>query len=348
MREILIVDDNISYLIHIGSQLSDDYHVLLAKSGEQALHICAHERPDLILLDVEMPGMNGFETIEKLQKNPALAHIPAIFLTADHDASTEAKALKSGARDFITKPVGKKVLLHRIELHLRISSYQSHLSATVKEMTDNIAASFAELIECRDENTGGHVIRTSKYVELLGEQLLEKGFFVDELSGEGLPMMVRATPLHDIGKIVISDRILLKPGRLDDGEFATMKLHTVIGSEILGNMHKMMPTQTYLQFAIRIAASHHERYDGNGYPYGLAGDDIPLCGRIMAIADVYDALVDNRVYRRGMSHVDARRIILDGSGSQFDPRVVEVFEECNLGFAELAESSRLLDKDEPV
>jgi putative two-component system response regulator len=238
---------------------------------------------------------------------------------------TEVRGLESGARDFITKPVEKGILLHRIELHLRFSSYQVHLENTVAKMSDSVALAFAELIECRDENTGEHVARTSKYVGMIGRRLIEMGLFVEELTPTDLQMMVRAAPFHDIGKIAISDRILLKPDRLDDEEFTLMKQHTVIGEEILKNMMARTPTQQYLHYARMIAASHHERFDGKGYPRGLSGDEIPLCGRIMAVADVYDALVDDRVYRKGMKHIEAYRIIIDGKNKSFDGRVVDAF-----------------------
>ncbi|MDR3255152.1 MAG: response regulator [Synergistaceae bacterium] len=341
MKEILVVDDNMTNLAQIEAQISNRYSVTLAKSGAQALRICERELPDLILLDVEMPVMDGFETLERLREKPVMSRVPVIFLTASRDSETEVKALKSGARDFITKPVGKNILLHRIELHLRVSLYQTRLADRVAEMTDSIATSFAEMIECRDENTGGHVIRTSKYVEMLGVEMLARKLFVSELSGGVLGMMVRAAPLHDIGKIAISDRILLKPGKLDNEEFAAIKKHAPIGADILKNMYCRMPTQAYLQFAIMIAGTHHERYDGKGYPAGLSGEEIPLCGRIMAVADVYDALVDDRVYRKGMSHKDALGIITSGAGAQFDPQVVEIFDDRNLAFAKMAEEVNL-------
>jgi putative two-component system response regulator len=171
---------------------------------------------------------------------------------------------------------------------------------------------------------------------MLGRRLIEKGIFVEELTPMDLNMMVRAAPLHDIGKIAISDRVLLKPARLDDEEFAIMQRHTVIGEEILESMISRTPTQQYLHYAKRIAASHHERYDGKGYPRGLEGDQIPLCARLMAVADVYDALVDDRVYRRGMLHAEACRIILDGKDTNFDGRVVDAFEDIHKKLAEAA------------
>jgi putative two-component system response regulator len=326
LGKILVVDDNLSSLKQIGAQLGENYEVSLAKSGPLALQICMQEKPGLILLDIEMPGMDGFETLKRLRLNRYLGSIPVIFLTGNHDTETEVRGLQSGARDFITKPVEKSILLHRIELHLRFASYQSQLENTVAKMSDSMALAFAELIECRDENTGEHVARTSRYVGMLGRKLMEMGLFTDELTSTDLDMMVRAAPFHDIGKIAISDRVLLKPDRLDDEEFAIMKQHTVIGEEIMKNMLIRTPTQQYLHYAKMIAASHHERYDGKGYPRGLKGDDIPLCGRIMSVADVYDALVDNRVYRRGMSHVEACRIIADGKGTNFDERIIDAFE----------------------
>jgi putative two-component system response regulator len=324
--KILVVDDNLPSLKQIGAQLGENYEVSLAKSGALALQICMREKPDLILLDIEMPGMDGFETLKRLRLNRYLGSIPVIFLTGNHDTETEVRGLQSGARDFITKPVEKSILFHRIELHLKFSAYQSQLESKVAKMSDSVALAFAELIECRDENTGEHVARTSRYVGMLGRKLMEMGLFTDELNPTDLDMMVRAAPFHDIGKIAVSDRVLLKPDRLDDEEFTLMKQHTVIGEEILKNMLIRTPTQQYLHYAKMIAAAHHERYDGKGYPRGLEGDAIPLCGRIMSVADVYDALVDDRVYRRGMSHVEACRIIIDGKGKNFDERVVDAFE----------------------
>jgi putative two-component system response regulator len=336
MSHILIVDDNLANLKQIQIQLSNNYQIILAKSGMQALQICSRQIPDLILLDIDMPEMDGFETIARLKQNPMLSRIPVIFLTANHDITTEIRALESGAMDFITKPFEKSILIHRIELHLRFSQYQHHLEKTVKELEDSIVLSFSELIECRDENTGGHVQRTSIYFELLGKELRNQGLFVDELSDPELDMMVRAAPLHDIGKIGISDQVLLKPGRLEEAEFEIMKTHPTIGADILRSMYERTPTQNYLKYAILIAEGHHEKYGGNGYPYGVKGDKIPLCSRIMAVADVYDALVADRVYRKAMSHAEAYSIITGGQTIHFDPRIVGAFEAVHHKFAAAA------------
>jgi putative two-component system response regulator len=208
------------------------------------------------------------------------------------------------------------------------------LEHAVTELSENLSLLFAGLIECRDENTGHHVLRTSYYVSILGQKLIEKKVFAD-LTADSVKMMMRAAPLHDIGKIAISDSVLLKPGRLDDDEFNAMKMHSAVGASIIDKMYARTPNQRYLYYAKDIAAFHHERYDGKGYPAGLMRDDIPLCARIMAVADVYDALVDNRVYRKAMSHEQACSIIIEGKGTQFDPDIVSIFELCEQAIAKL-------------
>jgi putative two-component system response regulator len=340
MKEILVVDDNEAVLKQISVFLHGTYDYSLARSGNQAVNYCARERPDLVLLDIEMPGMDGFETLRLLRQNPEFQRIPVIFLTSKHDRETEVKCLRQGARDFIRKPAEKSILLHRLELHLAISSYQTHLSSSVAIMSNILGVSMAELIECRDENTGGHVIRTSKYVEILGKELLKGNKFERDLTEYNLGLMVRAAPLHDIGKISISDKILLKRGRLTEEEFGIMKGHAPIGAKILEHMYDRTPTQDYLKYAALIASSHHERYDGKGYPYGTQKEQIPLCGRIMAVADVYDAIVEARVYREAMTHETACRIIFEGCGTQFDPVVVDSFEKCQDRFSMINKQQR--------
>jgi putative two-component system response regulator len=325
MKQILIVDDNISILKQISAHLAGTYEVSLAKSGELALQICVKTKPDLILLDVEMPGMDGFQVLSSLQNNFNTERIPVIFLTASRNAETEAKALSMGARDFIIKPAEKSILLNRINLHLRFSSYQLKAEAAGQALSDCLALVFSQFIVSRDMDPAGHVARTAKYVEFLGQTLIEQGLFQDELSLSELAIIIQASPLHDIGKIAISDRILMKAGRLDDEEFTIMKRHAAIGAEILEHMYRRNPTQHFLHYAKLIAGSHHERWDGKGYPIGLAGNEIPLCGRLVAIADVYDALINNQIYRTGIGHTEACNIITGGKGTQFDPQIVEVF-----------------------
>jgi putative two-component system response regulator len=325
-KQIMVVDDNLANLKNLQLQLSDVFQVILAKSGMQAIQICQVNQPDLILLDIDMPGIDGFETLHRFKKNPALSSIPVIFLTANHDSVMEARGLEAGAVDFVTKPFDKTILMHRIELHLRLSEYQHNLEHTVHELEDSIVLSFSEMIENRDKETGGHVLRTGTYMEMLCRWLCEAGRVKGKISEQEIPLIARAALLHDVGKIGVSDTILLKPDRLDDREFALMKKHTTIGAEILRVMYERTPTQHYLEYARIIAEGHHEKYDGSGYPFGIKGDEIPLYSRIMALADVYDALVADRVYRKAMSHDDAYQIIVSGKGTHFDPDVVDAFQ----------------------
>jgi putative two-component system response regulator len=334
-KQILVVDDNLASLKQIGAQLTSHYEISLAKSGALALQICKRERPDLILLDVEMPEMDGFQTIARLKEDPDLSPIPVIFLTGNRDTATEIRALESGAMDFITKPANKDILFHRLELHLQFAAYQTSLENTVRELENSIVTSFAELVECKDDNAGTHVLRTGKYVEILGRKLLESGTFGDALNEADLDMIVRAAPFHDIGKIGVSDTLLLKEGALTPEEYGEVKKHTLIGARFLGSVYERTPEQHYLQFAKLIAESHHEKYDGTGYPHGLAGDDIPLCARIMTVANVYDGCVTDKVYRKALGHEEACRIILDGKGTWFDPRIVDAFEGTRDQFARL-------------
>jgi putative two-component system response regulator len=347
LKTILIVDDNMASLKQMSVQLADKYEVSLAKSGEMALQICAEEKPDLILLDVEMPDMDGFETIIRLKEDAHLRHIPVIFLTGNHDAATEIKCLKSGAMDFVTKPANVDILSDRIELHLQLSAYQLHLEKMVKELEDNIGITFAELLECKDYNVGNHVLRSAEFAGLLIRELFEAGIFGNEISAEDIDIMKRAVPFHDIGKIGISDTILRKQGPLTTEEREEINTHTIIGANMLRGIYARSPGQHYLKMAITIAEGHHERYDGNGYPHGLKGDDIPLCCRIMVVANVYDSYTSDRIYRKARSHEEACQKIFEGRGTEFDPRVVDAFGKVKGKFASLHISEResIIDKE---
>jgi putative two-component system response regulator len=327
LPSILVVDDNLANLQYVRTQLSDSYRVSLAKSGPQALSMAAKSVPDLILLDIDMPGMDGFETMENLKRHEILSRVQVIYLTANRDTETELKALASGAKDFVTKPFEKDILRHRISLHISFCQYQHHLEDTVKELEDSMVASFSGLIECRDGNTGGHVVRTRQYVGILGRLLVDKGLFPEDLNAREAALITRAAPHPDIGKIGVSDSILLKEGKLTDEEYEMMKRHTTIGAKIIERMYRRAPTQNYLNYAMKIAESHHERWDGRGYPKGLAGDAIPLCSRIMAVADVYDALAEDRIYRPALPHDKALAIMAEERGRIFDPVLLDVFLE---------------------
>ena len=341
MKSILIVDDNLASLKQISVQLAETYEVLLAKSGELALQICAWEHPDLILLDVEMPGMDGFETIVHLKENPLLKQIPVIFLTSSHDAATEVKCLESGAMDFISKPANVDILRHRIDLHLQFSAYQLHLEQMVKELEDNIGISFAELLDCKDYNLADHVLRSGQYAELLARELFKSGVFKNEITAADIDMIKRAAPFHDIGKIGVSDIILLKRASLTKEEFQEICKHTTIGGQMMKQIYERTPDQTYLKMAMTIAEGHHEHYDGAGYPRGLKGDEIPLCCRIMAVANVYSV----SIYREGLSHKEACKKIRDCRGTQFDPRVVDAFDKVQEEFIAISESASPMAED---
>ena len=346
MKSVLVVDDNLISLKQISAQLSGAYEVSLAKSGELALQICEKEPPDLILLDVEMPDMDGYSTISRLKADPELARIPVIFLTGNNDPDTEVRCLNSGAMDFITKPANTDILLHRIDLHLEFSAYQLHLEHMVKEVEDNIGTAFAELLDCKDYNVAGHVLRSSEYAELLAKELFDAEIFPDQITAEDIAIIKRAAPFHDVGKIGVSDLILLKRGPLTDEEFREIQQHTLIGGRVLKTIYNRSPDQHYLKTAITIAEGHHERYDGTGYPRGLKGDDIPLCCRIMAVANVYDACVTDRVYRKGLSHEETCRKILDSRGKEFDPRIVDVFIKVQDKFSLLFTTTNKLSKNQ--
>jgi len=335
MKRLLIVDDNVVNLKQAQVLLSDRYAVTLAKSGEAALSICVEQRPDAVLLDVEMPGMNGFETIQKLKQNPESSNVPVFFITADNSTETKIRALESGAVDFVAKPINKEILLHRLSLHLDLVDYQTSLKNAVRELEDNVVTSFAELVDCKKDNTGKHVLRTRKYVKLLADELLARGKFTEELAGGKLDMIVRGSPFHDIGKLGVSDVLLLKLDPLTENEYAEIKKHTIIGANLLKTIYERAPTQHYLDYARVIAEGHHERYDGGGYPRGLSGDEIPFCCRLTSVANVYDACLTDRVYRKALNHEEACRVIIEGRGTFFDPELICVFEAVSDKFAAL-------------
>ena len=338
MKRVLVVDDNLATLQYASMQLAQSYKLLLAKSGHQALEIARKQFPDIILLDADMPEMDGFATLTAFNADVTLSRIPVIFLTANHDVKAHVRALEAGAADFIKKPFEREVLLHRVELHLRMSRYQQHLESTVKEIELTIVDSFADLIGCREDYNGGHVQRTKKYIHALALALQERGLYPDELTDQDIELMVQAAPLHDIGKIGIRDSLILKPGRLTEEERTIVRTHTVIGARALESLYERIPTQQYLRYAILMAEGHHEHYDGSGYPYGLSGNDIPLCNRLLAVVNVYDALINDSVYRKALSHEDACHVLAEGRGSEFDPQILDIFLEIHEEFANIYET----------
>lgn len=339
---ILVVDDAPANLNLVAGLLNKQYRVKLASSGAKALELARRAPPDLILLDVMMPEMDGHEVCRRLKADPATGHVPVIFLTAMQDPQDEAMSFEAGGADFIPKPIRPPVLHARVRTHLQNKSFQDYLrssNATLKhELDDRLAQldrlrestlyvmiSFAEF---RDQETGNHVKRTQEYVRVLGTHLWTQGLYGDQLDPQRINLMAKSAPLHDIGKVAIPDSILLKPGKLTPEEFEIMKTHAVQGWDMLQRAaHRMGDDTDFLPYAMEIARSHHEKWDGSGYPDALVGQAIPLSARLMAVADVYDALISRRPYKEPMSHETAREFIEGGSGAHFDPDVVQALRE---------------------
>ena len=341
MKTIFVVDDNLTNLTAAEEALEKQYRVIALSSAAQMFKALDKFKPDLILLDIEMPTTSGFEAMKRLKASDAYANIPVIFLTSLTDATHEAYGIELGAVDFIMKPFSKPVLLNRIKNHLHIDDLLRERTAQLLERTEQltrrteqlillqsgIVYTLADLVENRDENTGGHIDRTSMYIKILLDGMMEQGVYTDEIMTWDLESVISSARLHDVGKITIPDAILNKPGRLTEEEFQTMKSHAARGEQIIEQAIRRTGDAEFLRNAKLIAAYHHERWDGSGYPYGLKGTDIPLHGHIMAIIDVYDALVSERPYKKAFSHEEAYRIINDESGKHFDPLIVKVFNE---------------------
>jgi len=339
-REIIIIVDDDSTNLTVGkSTLSDKYDVFTASSGERLFSHLEKVYPDLILLDIRMPEMDGYEVIKRLKDSEKTIDIPVIFLTSRIDPASEIKGLSLGAVDYITKPFSRELLLKRIDLHvlferqkkelqkhnLRLECEVDRKTRTVLELQNTVLKTVAELVECRDNVTGGHIERTQHYLRLLIDFMLEHEVYYEEISSWDVGLLVMSSQLHDVGKISIKDNILMKPGRLTDEEFQEMKRHTAYGVDIIRRIEENTSESAFLYYARILAGSHHERWDGNGYPNGLSGSDIPLQGRLMAIIDVYDALTNDRPYKKAFTHEQAVDIIKEGMGTQFDPAVCKVF-----------------------
>ena len=344
---IIIVDDNISNLTQGRNILKSFYEVFPAPSAEKLFEILENVLPDLVLLDVAMPDKNGYETIKELKANPKYRDIPVIFLTAKTDYDSELLGFDLGAVDYIRKPFNPPLLLKRIEKELLFVEQTRKLKeseAELKEIVGNLEASVlekvsaisdlqnsiisdvAELVEFRDKETGTHLLRTKVFLKILVEEMIREGIYSHIIEHWDVELLVLSSALHDVGKIVISDSILLKPDRLTPEEFELMKTHVSASIDVIERLMDNTPYNDFLKYAFAIAGTHHEKWDGTGYPIGLKGENIPLEGRLMALVDVYDALTSKRPYKEPFTHEESVQIIVEGSGKHFDPQLVKVFQ----------------------
>ncbi len=360
-RTILIVDDTPDNIALLSALLKDQYKTKIATSGMKALQIARTEPyPDLILLDVMMPEVDGYDTCRRLKASPETAEIPIIFLTAKTQVEDEEMGLKLGAVDYITKPISPPILFARVATQLNLKSAREmlqnqnyHLEKLVCDRTSQLTLmqdatimAMASLAETRDNETGNHIRRTQNYVAALARQLQSHPRFSSVLTDENIALLYKSAPLHDIGKVGIPDHILLKPGKLTADEFEIMKLHTVYGRDTIISVEKYIGgSNDFLTFAREIAYSHQEKWDGSGYPENLKGEEIPVSARLMAVADVYDALISKRVYKPAFSHQEAIDIMRKGHGTHFDPDVLDAFFEIEEEFIAIAKRFHDSERD---
>lgn len=356
---VLVVDDTPDNLSLMSSLLKPTYQVKLANNGAKALQLAQSDSPpDLILLDIMMPDMDGYEVCQALKADARTRDIPVIFLTAKVEVEDEQKGLELGAVDYITKPISPPIVLARVKTHLslkRASDFlrdkNAYLESEVQRRAQEITAiqdvtilAMASLAETRDPETGNHIRRTQNYVKALALHLRDDPRYRETLTDSYIDLLYKSAPLHDIGKVGIPDRILLKPGRFTPDEFELMKTHTTLGFKAIQHAESALGTPVaFLEMAKEIALYHQEKWDGSGYPEGLSGEAIPLSARLMAVADVYDALISRRVYKEGMPHEKAVGIIIDGRGSHFAPDLVDAFMAIEDKFREIAQ--RFADSD---
>jgi len=331
-KTIFVVDDSLSNLSLAEEALEKHYRVITLSSAKKMYSTLDKIKPDLILLDIAMPDESGFDVMKMLKDNKRHADIPVIFLSALTDTFNEALGIELGAVDFITKPFSEPVLLNRVRNHIQIDDIIRERTKQLTHMKNSIVLTMASIVESRDNCTGGHIERTTIFLKSLLNAMVAFGVYADELSEWDIDTFVSAARLHDVGKIYVPESILNKPGPLTDEEFELVKTHTVEGEKIIDQMIKQTGEAEFLHSAKLVAAYHHERWDGAGYPYGLNGIKIPLPGRLMAIVDVYDAIVSERPYKEAKPHEEAVRIIMDESGRHFDPQIADVFYKTNSQF----------------
>ena len=351
---VLVVDDSPDSVLLLTETLKDRYRTKIATSGAAAIKAALRQpQPDIILMDVVMPEMDGFELCKSLKQLPSVSGTPIIFITGKIQPEEEAHGLAIGAVDYITKPISQPVVLARIATHLKLvkaqralESHNEHLEDMVRQRTQELAkvqdatiAAMAALAETRDDETGNHIYRTQRYVKALAKALQHHPRFEYELTDESIELLFKSAPLHDIGKVSVPDHILKKNGPLTDDEFEAVKQHTTKGGDAIRSVEQNLgESSDFLRFAREIAYSHQEHWDGSGYPEGLAGDEIPISARLMAIADVYDALISRRCYKAPFSHETAVAMMEQGRGTHFDPDVLDSFLRIQNQFREIAQT----------
>jgi len=331
MKHILVVDDNSLNLRAAETALSDIYRVTTVLSGARALKFLAHGTCDLIILDINMPEIDGFEVLRRIRADEANTNIPVVFLTVDNDPETESRCLEEGAVDFITKPFKPNVMRARIGRILELDELRRDLAKKLEERMEHIRAiqqktltGMASMVESRDNSTGGHIRRTGEAVRIFADKLLEAGAYPKPF----LEAVVRAAPMHDLGKIAVDDHVLRKQSKFTEEEYNEMKKHSAEGARIVRQILDNVEEEDFVRIAVNVAYYHHERWDGTGYPFGLSGTDIPVEARIMALADVFDALVSRRCYKDAFSYDEAFRIIQESLGTHFDPELGKLFISC--------------------
>jgi putative two-component system response regulator len=337
-RTIFVVDDNDMNLSTAEAALEEQYRVMTLPSAAAMFELLEEITPDLILLDIEMPGMDGFEALRRLKADALYTDLPVIFLTSVADASLEAQGFEMGVVDFITKPFSTPVLKNRIKTHMDIDGLIRERTRQLEQLRNGLVLILADVVESRDKATGGHIERTSEYVRILAGAMMERGAYADEMRGLHLELLASAARLHDVGKIAIPDAVLNKLGSLTLEEFEMVKTHTEAGERIIDKVLARTGDLVFLRNAKLFASCHHERWDGSGYPRGLKEREIPIQGRILAIADLYDAFLSDRPYQKVFSEEEVVGIIMDNAGKMFDPVIVDVFLEVKEQFGEVRRS----------
>jgi len=347
---ILIVDDIEINRIILREILQDDYRIIEAASGKEAFKILFEDRilPTAVLLDIIMPDIDGFQVLDRIKAHEKTKNIPVLFITAADSEETESRGLKSGAADYVTKPFNHDVVRARVDNHINLARYRHSLERLVAKKAAEVTRTYeqtlevlATIIEYRNLESGAHVRRTTLLTEAFIAKMLEIEAFRPILLDENIHSLIKASALHDIGKIGISDSILLKPGRLTPVEFGIIKTHTTIGRQIIDSIAVDLPDHDlYLKYAEDICHNHHERWDGSGYPCGLRGEEIPLSARIISVVDVYDALVNPRCYKGAYTHDISLGIIMEGRGTQFDPGIVDILPDISHTLRKIEENHR--------